>query len=64
MSPRVACKNRWRRIEALGRNKAFLDRYNTCRGSLLAKICLPFPLGTYWLPRFAAVPCESPPILS
>jgi putative transposase len=61
MSPRVACKNRWRRIEALGRKKAFLDRYSTCRGSLLAKTCVPFPAGTYWLPRFAAVPCESPP---
>jgi putative transposase len=61
LSPRVACKNTWRRIEALGRNKAFLDRYGACRDGLLAKVCVHFPIGTYWLPRFAGVPCESPP---
>lgn len=31
LSPRVACKNTWARIEALQRNQAFLDLYRAAR---------------------------------
>lgn len=61
MRPRVACKNTWRRIEALSRNKIFLAAYRDCRENLLIGVHVPFPVGTYWLPRFVAVACESPP---
>jgi putative transposase len=61
LRPHVACKNTWRRIEALSRNKMFLTRYAACRDSMLAGACVPFPIGTYWLPRFAKIPCDPDP---
>src|SRR5512137_227219 len=36
LSPRVACKNKWARIEALQRNQAFLDQYRAARADHLA----------------------------
>jgi hypothetical protein len=58
LDPRVACKNTWRRIETLRRNKAWLAAYRKARAAFLegAKAC--FPNGTFWLKRFARVSCE------
>ena len=58
LSPRVACRNTWRRIEALSRNRQFLLAYRTAREFFLAGIDVVFPAGAYWLRRFAGVPCE------
>jgi putative transposase len=36
LSPKVACRNKWARIEALQRNQAFLDQYRGARADHLA----------------------------
>jgi hypothetical protein len=63
LDPRVAAKNKWARIEALGRNKAFLEAYLEARSRLKsgAKDVV-FPAGTWWLRRHADVPCEDEPL--
>lgn len=55
LSPRVACKNKWARIEALHRNKAFIEQYGDARAAKLAGQDVVFPAGTWWLHRFAGV---------
>jgi hypothetical protein len=55
MSPRVACKNKWARIEALPRNKAFIEQYRDARNAKLAGQDVTLPAGTWWLHRFAGV---------
>jgi hypothetical protein len=57
LSPRVACKSTWARVEALQRNQAFIDRYREARANHLAGREAIFPAGTWWLPRFAGVKC-------
>jgi hypothetical protein len=57
LSPRVACRNRWARIEALQRNKAFLDHYRAARADHLAGRDAVFPPGTWWLCRYAGLSC-------
>jgi hypothetical protein len=57
LSPRVACKNTWVRVEALQRNQAFIDRYREARADQLAGREATFPAGTWWLHRFAGVKC-------
>ena len=52
LSPRVAARDKWARIEALQRNAAFLDAYRTARTCWLAGQPAIFPAGTYWLRRF------------
>jgi REP element-mobilizing transposase RayT len=59
LSPRVATRDKWKRIEALGRLKEFLRRYRAalaerCAGSLEAV----FPRGTYLMRVAQGVPCE------
>jgi putative transposase len=58
LSPRVAARNRWRRMEALRRNKVFLADY---RAALLAHragdTSVLFPCGSYKLPRHGLVRC-------
>jgi len=61
LSPRVACKNTWRRIEALLRNRDFLVAYRAARQRFRSGIHVVFPAGSYWLRRFAGVPCEPSP---
>jgi REP element-mobilizing transposase RayT len=60
MSPRVASKNTWARIEALRRNRAFIEKY---RDALLRHLAgaanVIFPFGTYFLRKLARVSCES-----
>jgi hypothetical protein len=59
LSPRVAAKNKWSRIEVLRRRKEFLDFYRTAFEAFRRGIKdVLFPAGTFWLRRFAAVPCE------
>jgi len=58
LDPRVACKNTWRRIEALARNKAWLEGYRRARAAFVAGVHATFPAGTYWLQRHAGVVCD------
>jgi 1-acyl-sn-glycerol-3-phosphate acyltransferase len=54
ISPRVAAKNKWRRIEALLRNKAFQLAYAKARDAFKRGVTdVMFPEGTYWLVKFA-----------
>ena len=56
LKPRVAAGNKWSRIEALSRNRLFLAAYRAARDLWVAGISALFPIGTYWLRRFAHVP--------
>jgi REP element-mobilizing transposase RayT len=60
MSPRVASKNKWARIEALRRNRGFIEKY---RDAFLRHVAgaayVVFPFGTYFLRRIAKVVCEA-----
>jgi hypothetical protein len=53
LRPRVAAQNKWARIEALLRNRAFVEAYTTARAAWREGISVVFPPGTYWLCRFA-----------
>jgi len=61
LGPRVACKNTWRRIEALARNKVWLEAYRRARAAFVAGAATVFPPGTFWLRRHAGVLCEPAP---
>jgi hypothetical protein len=52
----VAARSKWARIEALLRNRAFLVDYAAARAGWQAGVAMTFPIGTYWLQRFANVP--------
>jgi hypothetical protein len=56
LRPRLAARNHWARIEAIQRNREFLAAYRDARRCWLAGDPIPFPVGTYWLRRFAHVP--------
>ena len=58
LSPRVACQSLWRRIETLGRNRAWIEAYREARAAFLAGAEVCFPAGTFWLKRHAGVACE------
>lgn len=62
LNPRVACKNIWRRVEVLGRNREFVCVYQHARAQAVRGLKVVFPAGTYWLRRFAGLPCEEPPL--
>jgi putative transposase len=59
--PTIACGDKWRRIEALQRHKAFLRAYREAwlehqeTGQEVV-----FPHGTYWWVRFGQMPCAPP----
>ena len=55
LSPRVAARNVWSRIEALVRNRTFVHEYKLARAAWAAGLSTQFPVGTYWLKRFANV---------
>jgi hypothetical protein len=58
LSPRVAARSKWSRIEALLRNRAFRDAYTAARASFASGIRdVIFPAGTYWLRRFTRAIC-------
>jgi hypothetical protein len=56
LRPQIAARSRWRRAEALLRRKDFLLAYSEARLSWIRGETSSFPIGTYWLRRFAAVP--------
>ena len=56
LRPRLAARNQWARIEAIHRNREFLAAYRDARRCWLAGDPILFPVGTYWLRRFAHVP--------
>ena len=60
MSPQVAAKNKWARIETLLRNRSFIEKY---RDAFLAHIAglanVVFPFGTYLMRKIAKVACEA-----
>jgi putative transposase len=59
ISPRIAAKSKWTRIEALQRCKEFLDSYaRAIKAWMLGAAEVVFPFGTYWMRRFARVVCE------
>ncbi|HVV82236.1 MAG TPA: hypothetical protein VHE35_04125 [Kofleriaceae bacterium] len=61
LSPRVACRSKWARIEALQRNRDFVAAYLDARARWRAGRPAIFPFGTYWLRRFAFVAVAGPP---
>ena len=56
LRPRVATRSKWARIEAVVRNRAFADEYASARERWRDGAAAVFPMGTYWLQRFASVP--------
>jgi hypothetical protein len=59
LRPRIAARSPWARIEAILRNREFLAAYREARARWIAGDAIPFPIGTYWLRRFAHVPLGS-----
>jgi REP element-mobilizing transposase RayT len=60
MSPRVAAKNKWSRIEALLRNRGFIEKYRDAFRNHMAGLAgVLFPFGTFWMRRFGKVACET-----
>jgi putative transposase len=58
LSPRVAGKNKWRRLETLRRLKSFILAYREARKKYNeGDRHVEFPPGTYWLKRFGGVAC-------
>ena len=55
LRPQVAGRSKWLRVEALLRNRVFIKDYVRARDAWRAGNLVAFPLGTYWLRRFANV---------
>jgi REP element-mobilizing transposase RayT len=55
LRPGVATPSKWARIEALLRNRALVAEYADARARWQQGAAGVFPLGTYWLQRFASV---------
>jgi putative transposase len=61
LNPRVACRDKWKRIEALSRLSEFLDRYRGALAALRAGLDdVVFPAGTYRLRVLLEVCCAAP----
>jgi REP element-mobilizing transposase RayT len=56
LRPRVAARSLWSRVEALLRNRDFANAYRDAWLRWRAGLSAVFPIGTYWLRRFANVP--------
>jgi hypothetical protein len=56
LRPRIAARCQWARIEAIRRNREFVASYRDARARWLGGAAVLFPIGTYWLRRFAHVP--------
>jgi hypothetical protein len=60
LNPRVACRDKWKRIEILGQLTGFLDAYARALARYRAgEHQVPFPLGTYLMRVRFGVACES-----
>ncbi|HKW85030.1 MAG TPA: hypothetical protein VJN68_14875, partial [Burkholderiaceae bacterium] len=53
LSPTLACRDKWRRVECLRQNKVFRSLYRAAFESFRAGVATVFPLGT-WCMRFRA----------
>lgn len=61
LSPRVAARDAWRRIEVLCRIKEFRTAYRAAREKFVSGTRdVVFPPGTYWLRVTQGVPCLAP----
>ena len=61
LNPRIACRDKWRRIEALGQLKEFLDAYREAWLAFRRGVKrVVFPAGTYWMCRHAGLPSVPP----
>lgn len=60
VSPRIAAKNMWARIEALARNRGFVRAHAEARALWRLGCDVVFPAGTYWLRRYAGVRVAAP----
>jgi len=60
LRPRLAARSRWARAEALQRDRSFLSSYRAARAEWVAGRDAVFPVGTYWLRRFANVTVAAP----
>jgi REP element-mobilizing transposase RayT len=60
ISPRVAAKNKWARIETLLRNRGFIEKYrDALLGHMAGLANVVFPFGTFWMRKFGKVACET-----
>jgi len=60
ISPRVAAKNKWARIETLQRHRGFLARYKEAFDRHMEGVLnVIFPFGTFWMRKFGKVACEA-----
>ncbi len=57
LNPRIAGRDKWKRIEALGRLVEFLRAYRSAWAAKQAGLVAVFPCGTYHLRVFHDVPC-------
>ncbi len=55
LRPQVASRSQWHRLEALLRNRTFIEDYIRAREAWREGKLVTFPPGTYWLRRFANV---------
>jgi len=60
LNPTLASAHPASRVAALADTRAFRDEYRAARQRLLARAPALFPIGTYWLRRFASVPLAEP----
>jgi putative transposase len=61
INPRVACRDKWKRIEALQRLREFFEAYRqACLRFRQGLRDVVFPLGTYGMRVFHGVVCEAP----
>ena len=59
INPRLACRDKWRRIEALSRLKSFAKEYQEKRKAFIAgDTSVIFPAGTYQIARQFGARCE------
>jgi hypothetical protein len=62
ISPKIAAKNKWARIEAIQRNQGFVDRHRQAFKEFMSGVAnIVFPFGTYWWRKFGRMPCEPDP---
>lgn len=59
LRPRIAARSHWARLEAIRRYREFLAAYRDARTHWIGGNTVAFPIGTYWLRRFASVPLAS-----
>jgi len=60
LKPRVASRNKWKRLEALGRLRSFLVEYRLARRAFMdGARSVVFPEGTYWMRVTCNVACCS-----